>query len=111
MTFEYRIAGSRQILCSSSLLARSWRRSSRNNEKGFKRTKLRVLGIRLTIGEQKCYHVERPEDSERNLFGGRESSPSEDVTLEEEGVTVTGGRLPRFLNLLSKLRFLDKRLR
>jgi len=64
----------------------------------------RVAAV-LMEEELKSYHVDRPEDSERSLFDDRGPSSSEDVTLEEEGVTVTGGRLPRFLNLLSKLRF------
>ena len=62
------------------------------------------------MGEgSRSHHVDLSEDSERDLLDGREPSSSEDVTLEEEGVVVTGGgRLPRFLNLLSKLRFLHK---
>ena len=64
------------------------------------------------MGEgSRSHHVDLSEDSERDLFDGREPSSSEDVTLEEEeGIVVTGGgRLPRFLNLLSKLRFLHKK--
>jgi len=53
-------------------------------------------------------HVDLSEDSERDLFDGRGLSPSEDVALEEEErVVMGGGRLPRFLNLSSKLRFLS----
>jgi len=77
-------------------------------EKGFKRVKL-SLGIQLTVGEEsRSHHADLSEDSERDLFDGRGPSSSEDVTLEEEGMMVTGGRrLSRFLNLSSKLRFLN----
>jgi len=78
-------------------------------DKRFKRAKQRSWRIRLTRGkESKSRHADLSEDSERDLFDGRWPSSSEDATLEEEGMVVTGGgRLPRFLNLLSKLRFLN----
>lgn len=59
--------------------------------------------------ELKLNHVDLSEDSKRDLFDGRGLSSSEEATLEEEEgvVVIGGGRLPRFLNLLPKLRFLS----
>lgn len=84
--------------------------SFKKQEKGFERVELRVRGTRLTMGvESRSYHLDLPEDLERDLLDGRGPSSSGDVTLEEEGIMVAGGRLPRFLNLSSKFRFLDNK--
>ena len=84
--------------------------SSRNRVQASQTESLEDLthqGRRI-LEESKSYHADLSEDSERDLFDGRWLSSSENATLEEEGVVATGGgRLPRFLNLSPKLRFLN----
>ena len=58
--------------------------------------------------EPKPDHLDLSECSEHVLFDDHEPSSSKEVTLEEEKrvAVMGGGRLPRFSNLLSELRFL-----
>ena len=79
----------------------------KKQEKGFKRAKLRVWGSSSPWEKSRGHIMWTSPKTRSDLFDGRGPSSSEDVTLEEEeGIVVTGGgRLLRFLNLLSKLRF------